>query len=195
MVLRDGRLRPLGWCGKPQACHDMVMPGPDPKPLRIRAGLHCGPVHAGVIGYKKPQFTFLGDTVNTASRMESHGFPNCVHVRAVTPRNAGRRSGEAGDSALYIYTCVARRVRLARARGAARRAQLTEATRLELMRQGVPSDYFVSCGARDIKSKGRMQTYLAKARTPPPHTPAAPLVMFCYCSALALVCCCAVGRG
>ncbi|KAK9828691.1 hypothetical protein WJX72_001553 [[Myrmecia] bisecta] len=48
--------------------------------LRIRVGIHCGPAYSGLIGMKCPRYCFLGDTVNTASRMESNGFPMCIHV-------------------------------------------------------------------------------------------------------------------
>lgn len=45
---------------------------PDGKPLLLRIGIHCGPVTAGVIGRKKFSYDLWGDTVNTASRMETY---------------------------------------------------------------------------------------------------------------------------
>jgi adenylate cyclase len=50
--------------------------------LKVRAGIHAGPVTAGVIGDLRMHYDVWGDTVNVASRLESHGVPGRVHVSA-----------------------------------------------------------------------------------------------------------------
>ncbi len=49
-------------------------------PLQVRIGIHSGAVIGGVIGTKKFTFDIWGDTVNFASRMESHGVPGKIQV-------------------------------------------------------------------------------------------------------------------
>lgn len=67
--------------------------GPDTASLRLRVGIHSGQVTAGVLRGDRARFQLFGDTVNTASRMESCGSPNRIQVSSATAeqlRKAGK---------------------------------------------------------------------------------------------------------
>ncbi len=57
---------------------------------RVRAGVHCGPVMAGIVGRERYQFDIWGDTVNVASRLTAAASPGTV---AVTEAQSARLGG------------------------------------------------------------------------------------------------------
>jgi ligand-binding sensor domain-containing protein/class 3 adenylate cyclase len=58
-------------------------------PWQLRIGIHCGPVVGGVVGVKKYIYDIFGDTVNTASRMQTESQPGRTTVSARTAELLG----------------------------------------------------------------------------------------------------------
>lgn len=65
------------------------MTGSDPPDRALYSGLNMGPVVAGVIGARKPQYDIWGNTVNVSSRMDSTGVPDRIQVRGQQSRGGG----------------------------------------------------------------------------------------------------------
>jgi class 3 adenylate cyclase len=106
---------------------------PSGEPLTLRIGLHSGPVTAGVIGTERLQYDIWGDTVNTASRMESTSEAVRIHVS-----EAFALLLSPGPSHL-------------RERGAS--------TAIRVSSQFPIPSSLRERGALEIKGKGQMQTY------------------------------------
>ncbi|CAB9522950.1 Receptor-type guanylate cyclase gcy [Seminavis robusta] len=58
--------------------------GADTANLKLRVGMHSGPITGGILRGDKGRFQLFGDSINTASRMESNGVPGKIHVSQST---------------------------------------------------------------------------------------------------------------
>ncbi|KAJ9516158.1 hypothetical protein QJQ45_024579, partial [Haematococcus lacustris] len=68
-------------------------------PVRIRVGIHSGPVTSGIIGKIRKRYCLVGNTVNTASHMESCGLPGRIHVSSSTHQLV------AGSHPEFVWEC------------------------------------------------------------------------------------------
>jgi class 3 adenylate cyclase len=110
--------------------------------FEVRIGIHTGPVVAGIVGVKKFQYDIWGDTVNTASRMESSGEPGKVNISETTYRLV------VGDQLSVVGTG-----------GGSRTTDNQQLTT-------TPAFAFTPRGKVQAKGKGELEMYFVERRIP-----------------------------
>uniref|UniRef100_A0A0N4ZZF7 guanylate cyclase n=1 Tax=Parastrongyloides trichosuri TaxID=131310 RepID=A0A0N4ZZF7_PARTI len=78
--IRHGREIAMLALGFMDACNNFKIPHLPNERIMLRIGCNSGPCVAGVVGLSMPRYCLFGDTVNTASRMESNGKPGRIHI-------------------------------------------------------------------------------------------------------------------
>lgn len=71
-------------------------------PLKLRIGIHYGRVIAGVIGYHKPQFSLIGDAVNTTSRVCTVENPGQIRMSEEAYHQMMKAGGAGRNEVFFI---------------------------------------------------------------------------------------------